>query len=82
MKWGRAGLPSQKELALVKKALKRNPGCSIRMTRGAGGEPNVQLIRGTDRASRLAQLRGHARRADLLLLQAHTEERYRRALSR
>jgi hypothetical protein len=73
---------SRTELALVKKALKRNPGCSIRVTRGADGEPNVQLIRGTDRASKLARLRAAAKRADPVLLQAQAEERYRRVFAR
>jgi hypothetical protein len=66
---------SRKELALVKKTLKRHPGCSIRMTRGADGEPKVQLIRGTDRASKLARLKAEARRADLLMLQARVQLR-------
>src|SRR5262245_23873568 len=52
----RASGVSRKQLDLIRKTLKANPGCSIRMTR-ANGETNVQLVRGTDRASKRARLK-------------------------
>lgn len=66
---------SRKELALTRKTLKAGPGCSIRTTRKADGERRVHLIKGTDRASKLARLKANARRADLLLLQAYVHDR-------
>jgi hypothetical protein len=65
---------SRKELALIRKTLKANPGCSIVWTVGrmaCGGYP---LRHGTDRAAQLARLKADARRADLLLLQARVQE--------
>ena len=66
---------SRKELALTRKTLTAGPGCSIRTTRKADGERRVHLIKGTDRASKLARLKANARRADLLLLQAYVHDR-------
>jgi hypothetical protein len=65
---------SRKELALIRKALKADPGCSIVMDRGPDGVRRVRLRHGTDRAAQLARLKADARRADLLLLQARVQE--------
>ena len=67
---------SRKELALIRKTLKANPGCwcSIVMNRGPDGERRGRLRHRTDRAAELARLKARARRADLLLLQARVQE--------
>jgi hypothetical protein len=65
---------TRKELALIRKTLKANPGCSIVMDRGADGERRVRLRRRTDRDAQFARLKARARRADLLLLQARVRE--------
>ena len=64
-----------KTLALIKKTLKQNPGCSLHMSRGPDGERRIELRERTDRASKLARLRAKARKADLLLLQAYVHDR-------
>ena len=65
---------SRKELAMIRKTLKANPGCSIVMNRGPDGERRGRLRHRTDRAAELARLKARARRADLLLLQARVQE--------
>ena len=65
---------SQKELALIRKTLKANPGCSVVMDRGSDGERRVRLRAMPGRAAELARLKARARRADLLLLQARVQE--------
>jgi hypothetical protein len=65
---------SRKELALIRKTLKANPGCVIRMDRGPDGERRVRLGHASGRAAELARLKARARRANLLLLQARVQE--------
>jgi hypothetical protein len=57
MKATSAGV-SRKELALITKTLKANPGCVIRTERGPDGERRVRLCHGTGGAAELARLKG------------------------
>jgi hypothetical protein len=65
---------SPKELALIRKTLRADPGTAVVIDRGPDGERRVRLRHGTDRAAQLARLKARARRAELMLLQARVEE--------
>ena len=67
---------SQKEVALIRKTLKANPGCSIVMHRGPDGERRVRLRRTPEAPTTLAALK---RRVRLHELQREAEDRYSRA---
>jgi hypothetical protein len=75
MKVTSAGV-SRKELALVRKTLKANPGCSVVVNRGPDGERRVRLRRGSEAPTTLAGLKRRVRLHDL---QREAEDRYRRA---